>query len=251
MHIGDYETEVMPPILQQWAPHIVDLILKQFPSTYYLSVCGSILTSRFNPGSDIDLLALIDGKELEYNSIQLVCEKCDGRMLEVAVMPFFRLLQNFDLAPHTNNISLLTEAYYSISLMDTKNIRSTIRNQAFQILENGPMRCNQKIINQYRRRLFDAINNAKFNNDNNELKFNIRYLENILLEIILRINNIWLTPRYDHWLYRRALQCQSPLAKDLIKAISKENKDQLFQIAEKVLNEIGGAPQNGFTITII
>lgn len=250
MFYDDYETEVLSPKLEQWAPLILDRVTKHFPNAYYISVSGSILTTRFNPGSDIDVLALIEGDEPEYNSIQLRCENCDNRVLEIAVMPYFRLIQHFDLAPHINNIILITEAYYSISLLDNNNLRIMIRDQAHRILKKGPVKCSTKILDVYRRRLTDVINNTKFTHDEIEHKIGIYTLSNLLSEIILRINNEWLA-RQDHWIYRRLKDCKSPLAKNLVDAISHDNKDLLFQIAEQVLAEIGGPPQDGFTIKIM
>jgi hypothetical protein len=43
MLFDDYETDVMPPMLEQWTLNIVERVPVEFPIAFYLSIIRSIL----------------------------------------------------------------------------------------------------------------------------------------------------------------------------------------------------------------
>ena len=134
------DSDIRPPLLlQEWAHHIVALCESEVENAYYISVSGSILGSKFNKGSDIDVLVLYDGPELPYNGIKLKCEICDGRFLEVAMMPYFRLIQNFDIAPRSSNSVFLNIICRSVAIKDDLHMQSTITSYAKHLYNKGPL----------------------------------------------------------------------------------------------------------------
>lgn len=247
------DSDIRPPLLlQEWAHHIVALCESEVENAYYISVSGSILGNKFNKGSDIDVLVLYDGPELPYNGVKVKCEICDGRFLEVAMMPYFRLIQNFDMAPRSSNSVFLNIVCRSIALKDDLHMQSTIKLYAKHLYKKGPLPISEEQKNKFRRGIFELIHNVRYATDEIERRIDAFILFSATAEGLLRYNRLWIGGK-DRWLYRALIKSEAdiPLARELAASISKNSLNDILTISEKVLDLFGGPIDDRFEINNI
>lgn len=235
-------------LLTVWAPYIREMVLHELPNTYYLSVAGSIVNGGFNPGSDIDVLALVESEEPPYNSVHLRCPGCENRMLEVTTLPLFRLLQYMDLAPRMGIPGILEEVGKARLLWDRDGLAPVLQNRAMELLNLGPAPMDDQTRKKFRIRIADQLANARHAEDVVEQRLGMQQLTTTLMDAILSHDRQWRGTSQHRYLWRRLNKCDSTYARNLCKAISLQNVEDIFFTSQEVLNLLGGAPEDGFNI---
>lgn len=250
--ISVLEGNTIVPLIGQWEASILRVIKNHLPDVHYVSVSGSFVSSRFNAGSDIDVLALTHGQEHGFHTIQLQCAECDNRMLEVTVLPLFRLIQYVDYAPRAGLPGILEEISNGRVLIDRENLAPIIRQKAMKLLAAGPLPVDYRTRQELRSRVADRIANARFADDPLERHLGVWQLISVLMEAVLIGERCWRGGSQDRYRWRRLKMLKTGLAislRDAIEvAISTGSYEAVFLVSEHVLNAIGGPPEHGFII---
>lgn len=234
-----------------WQTPIVERITERFQGTHFIGVGGSVLTERFNSGSDIDVLVLHANGESAHNNVLLRCPSCENRLLDVTFMPYFRFVQLLDMAPHAHSAKFVDFTLGMLALKDELGVAGPLRDHARRILQAGPGILTQTAVDFLRRKILSILNDARSGGDAAECRLSHIELIGLLMSTTLQWRRSW-TSASLLWTYRslKDLAQGDEFARRLVNAVDSGEQLEIFSVAQELLRNLGGVPDDGFSVRV-
>ena len=248
---GPVLPEIARERISRWKIPIVELITERFQGTHFIGVGGSVLTDCFNSGSGIPVLVLHASRESTHNNVLLPCSSCDDRLLDVNFMPYFRFVQLLDMAPHAQSAKFVDLVLGMIALKDELSVAGPLRNHALRIRQAGPNKLTQTGVDFLRRTILSVLNDARSGADARESRLSQIELVGLLMSTTLQWRHSWSSTSLL-WTYRslKDLAQGDAFAHRLLNAVDSGEQTELLSMAEELLRNLGGVPDDGFAVRI-
>lgn len=218
---------------------------EEFPHCQAALLAGSVIRGEETPTSDLDIIIFDNQIEEAYRESRIEY----GWPIEVFVHSLTSYKDYFRSDAERARPSLPRMVAEGIVLKDS-GILSTIKNEAAELLNNGPAYWSEQTLKTKRYMLTDALGDLIGTQNEAEALFIANTLAEAIHEFVLRTNGQWIGA--SKWIVRALKQYDEDFAERFVKAFDAfyktGNREGIIKIADEVLAPFGGRLFEGYSV---
>lgn len=220
-------------------------IAKYFPHCEGALLAGSVVRGEATATSDLDIVVFDTNQKTSYR--ESLHEF--GWPLEVFVHNLTSYRQYFEQDCHRARPSMPRMVSEGIVLTD-HGILDAIKEEAKQLLDNGPELWSEQTIKTKQYFISDALDDLIGCSNRAEEIFIANAIAELVSEFVLRTNRQWIG--HSKWLVRSLMQYDETFAHQFIEAFDifykTGAKEHIVKLVNKVLEPYGGKYFEGFSL---
>jgi len=224
------------------AQHFIET---HYPSCQGAVLAGSVIRGEATDTSDLDIVIFDERVKAAYRESLIDF----GWPIEVFVHNLTSYKHYFELDLKSAKPSMPRMVLEGIILKDV-GILAAIKREAQEILDQGPEKWTDEIINTKRYFLTDVLDDFKGGKDRAEELFIANALADLMVEFVLRTNGQWVGT--SKWVIRSLRQFDATFTEAFVDAFDlfyrTNDKNQVIALCEKILEPYGGRLFDGFSL---
>lgn len=221
------------------------VIEKYFPNCQAALLAGSVVRGEATSTSDLDIVIFDQALPSSYRESFIDF----GWYIECFVHNFSSYKEFFESDRARAKPSMPKMVSEGIIIRDA-NIVNMVKQEANEILQNGPDQWSGETIEAKRYFLTDVLDDFKGCSKREEAIFLANTLAELSIEFILRMNRQWIGS--SKWTIRALKNYDEELAKVFIVALEefyqKNEKEKIIQFVEEAVEPYGGLLFDGFSM---